>query len=309
MNPLLESFLQEARENLSFIDQNIENLGSGDTELVNSVFRAAHTLKGGSGIVGFTSVKDITHHAEDLLDMVRDGKVAPSDEVIEALYNAFDEVMNLIEAAEDSEDIVEADTDTVNGIVQVLCEQMGKSSEKEAWTLPITLLKDSSNIVNLPLGFLRDIKISLPLQADAFTEENFYDTRFYALVFDVDESCMAYGNDPAYTLSLLGDKVKHIYSCMSNEAARSVLSGLDDEEGLTLSMQLVAFVEAGYAEIEEALYNFMDELLFLPLDVTTLLGLSNGEAQVLDVMKDLSASAKKELLSQDARSDRVRPGR
>jgi two-component system chemotaxis sensor kinase CheA len=295
MNPLLESFLQEARENLSFIDQNIENIGSGDAELVNSVFRAAHTLKGGSGIVGFTSVKDITHHAEDLLDMVRDGKIEPSDEVIEALYNAFDEVMNLIEAAEDSEDIVEADVDTVNGIVQVLCDQMGKSTEKEAWTVPINLVKESSAIVNLPLDFLRDAKLSLPLKSEPFTEENFYDVRLYALVFDVDESCMVYGNDPAYTLSLLGEKVKYVYSCMSEDAAKSVLSGLDDEEGLTLSLQLVAFVEAGYAEIEEALYNFMDEILFLPLDVATLLGLSNGEAQVLDVMKDLSANAKKEL--------------
>ncbi len=296
MNPLLESFLQEARENLSFIDQNIENLGSGDKELVNSVFRAAHTLKGGSGIVGFTSVKDITHHAEDLLDMVRDGKVEPSDEVIEALYNAFDEVMNLIEAAEDSEDVVEADGDTVNSIVQVLCEQMGRSTEKEAWTLPISLVQDSKTIANLPMGFLRDAKLSLPLRSDDLSEDNLYDTRLYALVFDVDESCMVYGNDPAYTLSLLGDKVKHVYSCMSEDAAKSVLSGLDDEEGLVLKMQLVAFVEAGYAEIEEALYNFMDELLFLPLDVVTLLGLSNGKAQVLDVMKDLATSAKKELV-------------
>ena len=295
MNPLLESFLQEARENLSFIDQNIENLGSGDAELVNSVFRAAHTLKGGSGIVGFSSVKDITHHAEDLLDMVRDGKVEPSDEVIEALYNAFDEVMNLIEAAEDTEDIVEADVDTVNGIVQVLCDQMGKSTEKEAWTVPVNLVQDSSTIVNLPLEFLRDAKLTLPLKSEAFTEDNFYDTRLYALVFDVDESCMVYGNDPAYTLSLLGEKVKHVYSCMSEDAARSVLSGLDDEEGLLLRTQLIAFVEAGYVEIEEALYNFMDEILFLPLDIVTLLSLSRGEAHVLDVMIDLSANAKKEL--------------
>lgn len=299
MNPLLESFLQEARENLAFIDQNIENLGSGDTELVNSVFRAAHTLKGGSGIVGFTSVKDITHHAEDMLDMVRDGKIEPSEEVIEALYNAFDEVMNLIEAAEDSEDIVQADEDTVNAIVQVLCDQMGKSTEKEAWKIPIKLVQDSGSIVNLPLGFLREAKLSLPIQYETITEENFYDTRLYAIVFDVDASCMVYGNDPAYTLALLGDKVKHVYSCMNADAAKSVFSGLDDEEGLTLNMQLIAFVEAGYAEIEEALYNFIDELLFLPLDIVTLLGLSKGEVHSLDIMKDLSNNAKNELSSKE----------
>ena len=300
MNPLLESFLQEARENLSFIDQNIEDLGSGDDELVNAVFRAAHTLKGGSGIVGFTSVKEITHHAEDLLDMVRDGDVQASEEVIESLYNAFDEVMNLIEAAEDTEDIVEADEDVVNALIEELCERMGKSTEKEAWTIPITLLADTSSVVNLPINFLADEKLSLPVELDEITEENFYDTRLYALVFDVDASCMVYGNDPAYTLSILGDKVKYVYSCMDEDAAKSVLSGLDDEdEGLGLSLQIIAFVEAGYAEIEEALYNFIDELVFLPLDIKTLLGISKGEVHNLDVMKDLCVNAKKELDSKD----------
>ncbi len=300
MNPLLESFLQEARENLSFIDQNIEDLGSGDNELVNAVFRAAHTLKGGSGIVGFTSVKEITHHAEDLLDMIRDGDVQATEEVIESLYNAFDEVMNLIEAAEDTEDIVEADEEVVNALVEELCERMGKSSEKEAWSLPITLLKDISSVVNLPINFLTDTGTSLPLELDKITEENFYDTRLYAVVFDVDASCMVYGNDPAYTLSILGDKVKYVYSCMDEDAAKSVLSGLDDEdEGLGLSLQIIAFIEAGYAEIEEALYNFIDELVFLPLDIKTLLGVSKGEVHNLDVMKDLSINAKKELASKD----------
>lgn len=299
MNPLLESFLQEARENLAFIDQHIEDLSSGDAELVNAVFRAAHTLKGGSGIVGFTAVKDITHHAEDLLDMVRSGDIDASPAVIESLYNAFDEVMNLIEAAEESEDIVEADEATVQEIVQTLCDQMGKSTEKEAWKLPLNLLKDSSSIVNLPLDFLRNSQIALPLHAEEITEENLNEKRLYALLFDVDESCMLYGNDPAYALSLLGDKVKYVYSCMNEDSAKSILSGLDDEEGLTLRMQLIAFVEAEYAQIEEALFNFIDELLFLPLDITTLLGVSRGEVHPLDVMKELSINAKKELSSKE----------
>ncbi|PHR55582.1 MAG: chemotaxis protein CheA [Arcobacter sp.] len=295
MDALLESFLQEARENLSFIDQNIENLGSGDIELVNSVFRAAHTLKGGSGIVGFSAVKDITHHAEDLLDMVRDGKIEANEGVIEALYNAFDEVMNLIEAAEDTEAIVESDEERVNEIVETLCACMGKSTEKEAWAIPVSMYDEKEKILNLKLPFLQDL--SLPLEYAQMTEENFNDERLYALVFDVDASCMLYGNDPAYTLSLLGDSVKYVYSCMSEDSAKSVISGLDDEEGLNLHMQIIAFVQGTYSDIEEALFNFIDELLFLPLDIVTLLGISRGEVHSLDVMKDLSTNAKKELSS------------
>ena len=137
MDPLLEQFLNEARENLAFIDQNIEEIGGDDPELLNSVFRAAHTLKGGSGIVGFESVKDITHHAEDLLDMLRGGKLEFADGMTEALYNAFDEVMNLIEAAEESGEIVDADEDVVAGIIVDLSAQMGKEVAGEAvWERP-----------------------------------------------------------------------------------------------------------------------------------------------------------------------------
>jgi len=120
MDPLLEQFLQEARENLAFIDQNIEEIGGDDPELLNSVFRAAHTLKGGSGIVGFESVKEITHHAEDLLDMLRAGKLDFKPSMTEALFDAFDEVMNLIEAAEESEEIV--DDDIFDGSNVVFCK-------------------------------------------------------------------------------------------------------------------------------------------------------------------------------------------
>jgi len=94
MDPLLEQFLSEARENLAFIDQNIGDIGGKDPELLNSVFLAAHTLKGGSGIVGFESVKVITHHAEDLLDMLRAKKIEFAESMTEVLYDAFDEVMN-----------------------------------------------------------------------------------------------------------------------------------------------------------------------------------------------------------------------
>ena len=103
MNPLLEQFLEEARENLAFIEQNIDQIDDGDDELLNSIFRAAHTLKGGSGIVGFEAVKNITHHAEDLLDMLRAGKIEFQPTMEGALFDAFDEVMNNVVNSEHNE--------------------------------------------------------------------------------------------------------------------------------------------------------------------------------------------------------------
>ena len=293
MDPLLEQFLSEARENLAFIDQNIGEIGGDDPELLNSVFRAAHTLKGGSGIVGFEAVKNITHHAEDLLDMLRAGKIEFAQSMVEVLYDAFDEVVNLIEAAEECGDIVSADEDTVATIIASLSEQMGKEVEGEAvWELPFTLA-DETSIINLPMATLRGVEgVKIPFVNGELNEEFCNTENLYAVTFDVDDSCMVYGNDPVYTLSLLEDKVLGVFSCMSDENAKSILSGTEDEDGLLLKSSLVAFIYATYEEIEDSLFNFIDELELLPLDVNGLLSLSRGDTGLqIDSLKELSSVA------------------
>ena len=290
MDPLLEQFLQEARENLAYIDQHIEDISGDDEELLNALFRAAHTLKGGSGIVGFDAVKDITHSAEDLLDMLRSGKINYQEGMLEALYNAFDEVMNLVEAAEESESIVDADEETLKEIVSQLHDQMGKEEESTAWMPPFENTQDIDAIINLPLPFLENATDKIPFVIGELTPEVCDAPQLYGIFFDVDESCMVYGNDPIYTLSLIQEKVVGIFSCMSETSAKSLISGMDDPDGLELKVQLVAYVYATYAEIEDALFNFIDELVFRVLDISTLLSVSSGDAQKLDVLKELGNS-------------------
>ncbi len=293
MDQLLEQFLSEARENLAFIDQNIGDIGGDDPELLNSVFRAAHTLKGGSGIVGFEAVKNITHHAEDLLDMLRGGKLEFADSMVDVLYDAFDEVVNLIEAAEETGTIVDADEETVARIVASLHEQMGKEAEGEVvWSCPFSL-PDKNRIINLPFFTLRDVSsIKIPFRQGKIDENFCLNTHLYAVTFDIDDTCMLYGNDPVYTLSLLEDKVVGVYSSMSSENTKSVLSGTEDEEGLLLKTSFVAFIYATYEEIEDSLFNFIDDLEFFPLDVETLLSISNGDTGLqIDSLKELVSMA------------------
>ncbi|MDD2828700.1 MAG: chemotaxis protein CheA [Sulfuricurvum sp.] len=290
MDPLLEQFLLEARENLAFIDQHIENIGGEDPELLNSVFRAAHTLKGGSGIVGFESVKRITHHAEDLLDMLRSGKLEFQEAMVESLYNAFDEVVNLIEAAEESGEIVDADENRIDEIAQELSSLMGKTIEEVVWSCPYAMVTIIGDVINIPMPFLRSSPQKIPFKLDEIDEDLCSRAQLYAIVFDVDESCMVYGNDPVYTLSLIADKVVGVHSCMSENGATALLSGFDDTDGLLLKIQMCAFVYATYDEIADALFNFSDELTFLPLDISTLLQIDEGESgHTLDVLKELGA--------------------
>ena len=299
MNPLLEQFLQEARENLAFIDQNIENIIGGDAELLNSVFRAAHTLKGGSGIVGFESVKEITHHAEDLLDQVRAGKLEFTKEMESGLYDAFDEVVNLVEAAEESEDVVDADAGRIEEIVQLMHSLMGKEEETFEWTTPLALLPDTISVVNDKLPFLADLKIEIPFISDVFTEENINEKRLYGVFFDIDANCMVFGNDPFYALSLLGDKLKYVTTCLDDGSAKEVLASDSEDELLILRTSIIAYVYATYEEIEEALFNFLDDLLFKALDIVSLLNINRGEVTSLDVIKDFAKHGAEKFLAAD----------
>jgi two-component system chemotaxis sensor kinase CheA len=289
MNPLLEQYLQEARENIKFVEQNLEELGSGDDELINSIFRAVHTMKGGSGIVGFESIKEITHKAEDLLDLLRAHKIEFQDGMLDVLYDAFDEVFNLIEAAEQTGDVVEGDLETRERIIAELVEQLGADENANRWEMPFNMMEDKNDTINICHFDLSKLNVTLPFEYEEICEANLDNERLYAILFDVPENCMVFGNDPVYAISLLEDKVLHIDGCFTKETAQAIID--DSDDGLILKTQFTTYVYAQYIDIEDAVYNFVDDLYFLPLDIKTLLSVSKGEFENIDFLKDFVKNA------------------
>ena len=92
MNPLLAQFLAEAADLLTQVDEGLLQLerDPGDPELVNEVFRAAHTFKGSSGLFDFPELTRLTHAAEDLLDAVRGGRLGLDSGMTDDLLASFD---------------------------------------------------------------------------------------------------------------------------------------------------------------------------------------------------------------------------
>ncbi len=104
LSQFIPSFLEESFEGLELMESSLLNLNAGDHETIHSIFRAAHSIKGGAGTFGFDSVTEFTHLVETLLDEMRDGRrdVDPKD--IEILLASVDCIRILIEAARDNED-------------------------------------------------------------------------------------------------------------------------------------------------------------------------------------------------------------
>ncbi len=93
------TFRQEAEELLEQIEQGLLDLEArpGDRELVNSVFRGLHTLKGSGAMFGFDALAAFTHHCETAFDRVRKGEVPLTPELLVAVLAAQDHMRALIE--------------------------------------------------------------------------------------------------------------------------------------------------------------------------------------------------------------------
>lgn len=99
-------FFDETREHLDTMERLLLalDIGDPDPEDLNAVFRAAHSIKGGSGTFGFNDMAEVTHVLESLLDLVRHGKLALSNDIIEASLQAGDVISNQLKGHRDGVD-------------------------------------------------------------------------------------------------------------------------------------------------------------------------------------------------------------
>jgi two-component system chemotaxis sensor kinase CheA len=95
----IEIFRVEAQELLEQIEQGLLDLAHNpdDKELVATVFRALHTLKGSGAMFGFDALAGFTHHCETAFDRVRKGEVPATKELVTAVLNAMDHMRALAE--------------------------------------------------------------------------------------------------------------------------------------------------------------------------------------------------------------------
>ncbi|MCS6293971.1 MAG: chemotaxis protein CheA [Nitrospira sp.] len=96
-----DAFFEESSEHLTTIEDGLLQLEQrpDDLDLLNRIFRAAHSIKGNSGMFGFTAVGQFTHKMETLLDQLRNGKFSVTPEITDILLRSTDQLKILIEAA------------------------------------------------------------------------------------------------------------------------------------------------------------------------------------------------------------------
>jgi len=102
-----QTFFDESFEGLDTMEAALLRLDPAavDAETINTIFRAAHSIKGGSGTFGFTAVASFTHLLETLLDQMRSGKRVVTAENVDLLLKSSDAVRELLHAAKDAREV------------------------------------------------------------------------------------------------------------------------------------------------------------------------------------------------------------
>ncbi|HHV93114.1 MAG TPA: chemotaxis protein CheA [Firmicutes bacterium] len=121
-------FAAEAREHIQSLNENLLQFEQtpDDQELIAEMFRAAHSLKGMAGTMGYTQLADFTHHMENVLDALRNHEIAASQELINTLFDSVD-MLELILEEVISFDEVQTDTEGMKErLMQVLAGGLGE---------------------------------------------------------------------------------------------------------------------------------------------------------------------------------------
>jgi two-component system chemotaxis sensor kinase CheA len=92
LSQFYQVFFEEAGENLDRMEQQLleVNIEAADDEELNSIFRCAHSVKGGAATFGFADVAELTHQMETLLDKLRRRELAPTPQMVDVLLQSGD---------------------------------------------------------------------------------------------------------------------------------------------------------------------------------------------------------------------------
>lgn len=105
LGDLIPDFVEKSLENLRNIEEDIIIIkqGSGDKRLINRVFRAVHSIKGGSSFLGWENIEILSHKMEDIFNLVRNNELAFTAEISSSVVNAIARLKEMLEDSESSD--------------------------------------------------------------------------------------------------------------------------------------------------------------------------------------------------------------
>ncbi|UWP97289.1 chemotaxis protein CheA [Aliiroseovarius crassostreae] len=210
MAEIKASFFIECEELLEGLQDGLQEMddGQSDSETVNVVFRAVHSIKGGAGAFGLDNLVDFAHHFETALDEVRAGKLIADQEVLKLFFQCSDILADLVREARDGDPHEESRTAPAVANLSKLAGDTASQQEEDVDFQPMALTLDLSSF-----------ETAAPASP----------TPGYQITFKPENELYALGNEPLFLLRALRDLGDIEVSCESEGLPN--LEDLDPETG------------------------------------------------------------------------------
>lgn len=240
----LKVFLEEAEEQLQLLDDEVIRLEKEATdEGLATIFRAAHTLKGSSAMLGYTAMAKVAHAMESLLDKLRNGKVAVTPELIDALLHSLDALRVLTDELIDEQG-VEVDFESLVAELEA-CAGIEPSQTTDGDDTPHTIDLNDDTLDMISTSLAAGEKV-FEITASVVGEEAFSSIRLFQLVTELSEQTRLIASVPT---------VEEIRAEKNGRAFTAIVGSeksADDLSVLALSVQDIGDVKISQYSPESA---------------------------------------------------------
>lgn len=277
-------FVEETMEKLEELENGLLQLEKScdDKELLNTIFRAAHTIKGSGGSLGFNDISKFTHRMEELLDLVRQDKLIPDKEMINTLLEATDMIKEMTENISTG---AEFDFNRCGPLMTKMEGMKTGSSQQSAVSSQPTVPEVGADAV---------AQASQPEDKTVQPEPSQPEAQTYRIIFAPDREILMRGIDP----SMIIEDLKGLGEITSINADIDAVPELHDldPETLYLKWDILLRTGKGVEEIKKV-FEFVEEgseikilLVTVPAEETPLLGkllMEEGLVKSCDVKEAL----------------------
>lgn len=189
LSQYLEIFIDETKEHLQTLNDQVLVLEAepDNIDTVNEIFRAAHSLKGMAGTMGFKRMQRLTHDMENVFSEIRNGKMSVTPDLVDIVFKCLDAIEEYLGCIVETSDEGENDNEEIIGMLNACLESEGeqpKTAAKEAEAKKETESSDNEE----KRKFLH-ISIA-DFEKNAIQEAKAQNKNVYGVTVYIDENCI-----------------------------------------------------------------------------------------------------------------------
>ena len=208
MNQYLGAFLDEAGDNLAHLNELLLSAeqNQSDMNIINEIFRVAHTFKGMSATMGFQQMAKLTHSMEDLLGLVRAGTLVLSSDDVDILFQCLDTLTSMVDSIRAGASDQDIESEELIGVLHV--RRDGSGTEIAAPSAGAAKAAEPKAAVSAPSGtddVVTDIPDLSEQEQEWIKSAQNEGMQVYELNIELEESCMLRAARAYMVVTIVGD--------------------------------------------------------------------------------------------------------